>query len=360
MSMWKPLTIGGLTLQNRIAMAPLTRCRAGEKRVPNSLLVEHYVQRASAGLLISEAVAISERAVGFAGTPGVWTDEMVEGWKMVTDAVHSVGGSIFLQLWHMGRASHSSFQPGNALPIAPSALRIENDQIHTAAGKVPYEVPRALETSEIPGVIDEYRTAARNARKAGFDGVEIHGANGYLVDQFLQSTTNHRTDRYGGSVEARSRFMVEVVQAVTEEWPKQRVGIRLSPNGVYNGMGSPDFRQQFDHALGELNKFDLAYVHLMDGLGFGFHKLGDPFTLQDARKLYKGILIGNCGYTQETAEAAISAGHADMIAFGRPFISNPDLVNRFQKGWPLAPMADMATWYAPTKEGYNDFPAYKP
>ncbi len=287
---------------------------------------------------------------------------MVEGWKLTTDAVHKNGGLIFLQLWHMGRASHTCFQPGGKLPVAPSALRIENDHIHTPTGKQPYEVPRALETAEIAGIVQDYAKASALARKAGFDGVEIHGANGYLIDQFLQSKTNCRTDEYGGSLERRTRFLLEVVEAVTAEWPAERVGVRLSPNSGYNDMGSPDFHEQFAYALRQLDRFPLAYVHLMAGPGvaFGFHKLGEPFTLDEARRETRHRIIGNLGYTGETADADIAAGRAELVSFGRPYMSNPDLAERLRNGWPLAPPAAFSVFYAPGPEGYIDFPPYQP
>ena len=285
---------------------------------------------------------------------------MTAGWKGVVDAVHEKGCVIFLQLWHMGRASHSSFHNGKPA-AAPSAIKINEPYIHPPTGKQPHEVPRALETAEIPRVVNDYRQAAQRAKAAGFDGVEIHGANGYLIDTFLQSKTNHRTDQYGGSVENRFRFLKEVVEGVTSVWPAHRVGVRLSPNGSFNDMGSPDYREQFTFAASQLDHFGLAYLHVMDGLAFGFHKLGEPMTLADFREVFHGPLIGNCGYTQEMAEKAIAAGHADMIAFGRPFISNPDLVLRFKNGWPLAAEAPMSDWYLPTgAKGYTDFPAYEP
>jgi N-ethylmaleimide reductase len=280
---------------------------------------------------------------------------LTEGWKLTTEAVHKKGGVIFLQLWHMGRASHSSFH-GGKLAVAPSAIKINGEDIHTPTGKQPHEVPRVLDTAEIPRVVDDYRKAAARAKAAGFDGVEVHGANGYLIDEFLQSKTNHRTDQYGGSVENRYRFLKEVVEAVTSVWPANRVGVRLSPNGAFNDMGSPDFREQFTFVAGQLDHIGLSYLHVLDGLAFGFHKLGEPMTLAEFRKVFHGPLIGNCGYTQETAEKAVAEGHADMIAFGRPYISNPDLVERFKHGWPLAPLAPMPDWYSPTGEkGYTDF-----
>jgi len=318
----------------------------------------YYTQRSSAGLLVTEATGISTQGNGWVDAPGIQTDEMVEGWKTVTSAVHSKGGHIFLQLWHMGRASHSSFNEGK-LPVAPSALAIEGEQTHTYTGKAPYEVPRALETDEIPGIVEDYKKGAINAMAAGFDGVEIHGANGYLVDQFLQAKTNKRTDKYGGSIENQYQFLKEIVEAILTVVPSHKVGLRLSPNGAYNGMGTGEFRELFTYVLEQLNQYNLAYVHLMDGLGFGFHKLGEPFTLADARKVFKGPVIGNVGYTQETAEETIARGDADLIAFGRPFISNPDLVERFANGWPLAEPAPYSDWYTPSPKGYTDFPTYK-
>jgi 2,4-dienoyl-CoA reductase-like NADH-dependent reductase (Old Yellow Enzyme family) len=285
---------------------------------------------------------------------------MTEGWKLTTHAVHKRGGVIFLQLWHMGRASHSSFHAGKPA-VAPSAIKINEGEIHTPTGKQPYEVPRALATDEIPRVVEDYRRAAERAKKAGFDGVELHGANGYLIDEFLQSKTNHRTDAYGGSVENRYRFLKEVVEAVTSVWPAHRVGVHLSPNGSFNDMGSPDFREQFTCVAGQLDQFGLAYLHVVDGLAFGFHNLGEPMTLAEFRKVFHGPLIGNCGYTKETAEKAITSGVADLISFGRPFISNPDLVERFRNGWPLAETAPMSDWYSPTgAKGYTDFPDHAP
>ncbi len=358
-ALFQPFDLHGLKLPNRVALAPMTRARAGVERLPNPLMAEYYAQRATAGLLITEATTISERANGWNQSPGIYTDAMRDGWKQTVDAVHAKGGVIFLQLWHCGRASHSSFHNGE-LPPAPSALKLNGDQIHTPTGKQPYETPRALEVAEIATIVADYRTAARRARQAGFDGVEIHGANGYLIDTFLQSKTNHRTDGYGGSVANRYRFLKEVTEAVLQEWPANRAGVRLSPNGQFNDMGSPDYREQFLHVAGQLNGYGLAYLHLMDGLGFGFHQLGEPMTLSDFRGVFRGPIIGNCGYTHETAEAAVGSGHADLIAFGRPFISNPDLVERFRHGWPLNPDAPMPDWYTSAgAEGYTDFPTHK-
>ena len=268
------------------------------------------------------------------------------------------GGKIFLQLWHCGRASHSTFRADRSLAVAPSAIKLNGEYIHTPTGKQAYETPRALETSEIARVVEDYRRAAERAQQAGFDGVEIHGANGYLVDEFLQSKTNHRTDQYGGSVENRFRFLREIVESLSTVWSPNRIAVRLSPNGAFNDMGSPDFRETFRYAAQELNRYGLAYLHVMDGLGFGFHQLGEPMTLAEIRSLFTGPLMGNCGHDQATAEKFISSGDADLMAFGRPFISNPDLVERFRNDWPLSPPADVAVWYSHDEHGYADFPVY--
>lgn len=349
--------LGDLTLKNRVVLAPMTRARAGKERLANALMAEYYSQRNSAGLLISEATTICAQANGWNESPGIYTQAMCDAWKQVTQAVHAKGTPIFLQLWHMGRASHSSFHKGE-LPVAPSAIKISTDEkIHTPIGKQDYEVPRALSTEEIPSVIQDYRQAALYAKEAGFDGVEIHAANGYLIDQFLQSRTNTRVDQYGGSIEKRYRFLAEVTEAVCSVWPSSRVGVRLAPNGCFNDMGSPDFREQFLYVAKQLNAFNLAYLHVMDGLAFGFHELGEPMTLTEFREVYDGVLMGNCGYTQETADNAIAKGEADLIAFGRPFISNPDLVERFAQNAPLNEMAAMEHWYLPTgAKGYTDYP----
>ena len=353
-----PFDLRGLLLKNRVVLAPLTRSRAGEMRLPNALMAEYYVQRAAAGLIITEATVVSKQGIGWLNSPGIYTDEQAEAWKKVVDAVHARSTPIFLQLWHCGRASHSSFHDPRELPVAPSAIKIEGEFIHTPLGKEPYETPRALETDEIPTIIEDYRRAAERAESAGFDGVEIHAANGYLIDQFLQSKTNQRTDRYGGTLENRYRFLDEIVRAVLTVLPPGRVGVHLAPNGSFNGMGSPDFRETFPYVAKCLDLFGLAYLHVVDGLAFGFHELGPPMHSEEFRKVFAGPLMANCGYTQETAEAAIQRGHADLISFGRPFISNPDLVERFTHGWPLNPPADMQVWYSFDEAGYTDFPRY--
>jgi len=339
-------------------MAPLTRSRAGEARMPNALMAEYYTQRASAGLIITEATVISTQAIGWLNTPGIYSDEQGEAWKQVVTAVHAHETPIFMQLWHSGRASHSSFHENNQLPVAASAIKINGEGIHTPLGKQPHETPRALETDEISLVVEDFRKAAERAKMAGFDGVEIHGANGYLIDTFLQTKTNHRTDSYGGPVENRYRFLKEIIEAIITVFPANRVGVRLSPNGVYNDMGSPSYREDFLYIAGQLNAYGLAYLHLVDGLAFGFHELGTPMMIGEFRDVFAGPLVGSCGYTQEQAETALSSKVADLIAFGRDFISTPDLVERFTNGWPLNPPAEVGVWYSFGSEGYIDFPTY--
>ena len=353
------IDLHNLPLRNRVVMAPLTRARAGRERVPNDLMVEYYTQRASAGLIIAEATTISEQGFGWVDSPGIYNDAQVAGWKKVTTALRGTGTPFFLQLWHCGRASHSSFHGGKPA-VSASAIKLNGDYIHTPVGRQPYETPRALETAEVADVVQDYRRAAERARDAGFDGVEIHAANGYLINQFLDSKTNHRTDCYGGSLENRYRFLQQIVEAILTVWPPNRVGVRLSPNGNFNDMGAPDFRETFTFAARQLDAFGLAYLHVVDGLAFGFHEQGKAMTLPEFRSVFSGPLMGNCGYTQESAEAAIASGHADLIAFGRPYLSNPDLVERFANGWELNPHAEMQVWSAPTAEGYTDFPFHQP
>ena len=350
-----PFDLRGLPLRNRVVMAPLTRARAGRERVPNDLMVEYYTQRASAGLIIAEATTISEQGFGWVDSPGIYNDAQVAGWTKITTELRARGTPFFLQLWHCGRASHSSFHGGQPA-VSASAIKINGDTIHTPIGKLPYETPRALETAEVAAVVEDYRQAAERAKAAGFDGVEIHAANGYLINQFLDSKTNHRTDQYGGSVENRTRFLQEIVEAILTVWPANRVIVRLSPNGNFNDMGAPDFRETFTYVATQLNAYGLACLHVVDGLAFGFHEQGQPMTLPEFRAVFSGPLMGNCGYTQETAEAAIASDQADLIAFGRPYLSNPDLVERFTHSWDLNPPADMKSWSAPTAEGYTDFP----
>lgn len=356
--LYQPFQLHALKLANRVALAPMTRARAGTERIPNQLMAEYYAQRSGAGLIISEATTVSAQANGWNESPGIYTQAMVEGWKLVTEAIHQAGSKVFLQLWHCGRASHPSFHNGEK-HVAPSAIKINAEYIYTPKGKEPHETPRALETDEISGVVEDYRRAALCAKEAGFDGVEIHSANGYLLDTFMQSKTNLREDAYGGSIENRCRLLGEVVSAIKSEWDSHRIGVRFSPNGVFNDMGSPDYREQFTYAAKQLDQHNLAYLHVMDGLAFGFHELGDPMTLAEFRKVFSGPLIGNCGYDKTSAESAVDENHADMIAIGRPYISNPDLVARYQNDWPLAPEAEVSDWYMPAgAKGYTDFPAY--
>jgi N-ethylmaleimide reductase len=357
-NLFEPLSKGNLHTKNRIALAPMTRGRAGRERIPNELMAEYYYQRSGAGLLITEATSISRQGIGWIDSPGIFSDEMVEGWRKVTDRVKPTGTPFFLQLWHCGRASHSDFHNGD-LPVSASAVKLNGDQILTPLGKKPYETPRPLSVDEIKATVNDYRRAAMNAKAAGFSGVEVHGANGYLINQFLDSKTNLREDQYGGSLENKFRFFKEVLEAVLEIWSPEQVGARISPNGVFNDMGSEDFRETFLYTAEELNKLKLGYLHIMDGLAFGFHEKGEPMTLVEFRPIFKGIIIGNCGYTKEAAEERIAEGNADLIAFGRPFITNPDLPERFRNNWPVNPAEDMSLWYTPGPEGYTDYEPYQ-
>ncbi|MEW9797121.1 alkene reductase [Alteromonas sp. CYL-A6] len=356
--LFTPLKWAGFTLKNRMVLAPLTRGRAGPTRVPNKIMGDYYVQRAGGGLLIAEATAISEEGNGWVNSPGIYTDEMVEGWQSVTRRVHDAGSRIILQLWHTGRASHSDFHDGE-LPLSASAVKINGDEIHTPKGKKPYEVPKAMTKEDIARTVQDYKQAAINAKAAGFDGIEVHAANGYLINQFLDGRSNQRDDEYGGSIENRYRFLGEVMDAVLSVWPAEQVGVRLSPNGVFNDMGADDYRELFSYVAGQLNALNIGYLHVMDGLAFGFHDRGEPMTLSDFRALFNGVIIGNCGYTQEDAETRLADGDADLIAFGRPWITNPDLPTRFEKGYPLAAFDDPSTWYGGGAEGYSDFPTYE-
>jgi len=358
-AMFDSYSIGKLKVKNRIVLAPLTRGRAGEERIPNALMAQYYHQRTGAGLIITEATVVSAHGNGWIHSPGIYTPQMVEGWKIVTSKVAETKTPIFLQLWHCGRASHSDFHNG-ALPVSASAIKIENgDEIHTPFGKKSYETPRPLTLDEIKLTVDDYRKAARNAKEAGFSGVEIHGANGYLINQFLESKTNIRKDEYGGSVENRFRFFKEVIEAVLEVWEPEYIGARISPNGIFNDMGSEDYRETSLYAAKEFNRLRLGYMHVVDGVAEGFHEKGEPMTLADFRPVFKGTIIGNSGYTRESAEERISSKDADMIAFGRAFITNPDLPERFQKNLPLTPFEDMSDWYSRGAKGYVDYSNYK-
>jgi N-ethylmaleimide reductase len=350
-----PVTIGNLKLPNRIIMAPLTRRRAGEGNIPTSLMPTYYEQRASAGLIISEATPISLQAIGYNNLPGIFTNPQVEAWKKVTSAVHKKGGRIFMQLWHVGRVSHSFFQPGHVLPVAPSAISA-GDVITTPGGSVKMEVPRALETNEISGIIEDYRKAAVNAQEAGFDGVEVHGANAYLIDQFLHQSSNHRSDEYGGSIENRVRFALEVVSVVCSVWGSQRVGIRLSPSNIRYGMDDPEPAALFGYLIEQLNFFNLAYLHLVEPmLPLDNHPQMIREVARHFRPLWKGPLITAGNYDYEKGQAAIRDGIADMVAYGRFFISNPDLPERFAKQLPLNKL-DTDTFYYGGEKGYIDYP----
>ena len=355
-SLFQPLKLGSITLQNRIVMAPLTRGRAGAQRVPNDLMVEYYIQRISAGLIITEATQISEQAIGWAGTPGIHTTEQVKGWQKITDAVHKEGGQIFLQLWHTGRASHPDYQPNGATPISASAVK-QAGEIHVPTGKKPYVTPRPLEIEEIPGIIQQYVDATKRAQEAGFDGVEIHAANGYLIDQFLRDCTNKRTDAYGGSIENRIRFMLEVTEAVVKVWSADKVGIRLSPTNPFNDMRDSDPVALFTHASEALNQFNLAYLHVLEALPG--HMLANEIGERVAphmRRAFKGVFMINGGYDAFTGAAAIDSDETDLVAYGVPFIANPDLPERFRHSAPLNE-ADPSTFYTQGAKGYTDYPA---
>jgi N-ethylmaleimide reductase len=348
-------------------MAPLTRMRAErESFAPRALNAEYYRQRATpGGLLIAEASPVMATGRGNPATPGIYSERQIKGWRDVVDTVHGKGGLIFLQLWHVGRVSHSSFQPSGALPVAPSAVPIAGSGMMamTADGRVvPYETPRALETDEVAAVVDAFREAAGNALAAGFDGVEIHGANGYLIEQFLQSHTNLRTDQYGGSIANRARFLMEITQAAINVWGANRVGVRLSPYGVANGSGEADPMPLYSHVIKALDQLGLAYLHFIEPRSSGAGRAevnhqNVPSAMVLFRPIWRGVLISAGGFTGETAEAAIAAGHADAIAFGRIFISNPDLPRRLQHGFPLTPY-NRATFYGGEEAGYTDYPVY--
>ena len=347
-TLFDPLAVGALSLKNRVIMAPLTRSRAvGEGRVPNALMAEYYAQRATAGLIISEATAVTPQGVGYDNTPGIWSDAQVEGWKLVTQAVHAKGGKIVLQLWHVGRISDPDFLDGQA-PVAPSAIAARGN-VSLLRPARPYPVPRALEIAEIAGVVEAYRTGAENAKKAGFDGVEIHGANGYLLDQFLQDSTNRRDDAYGGSIENRARLMLEVTDAVISVWGAERVGMHLAPRRDAHDMGDSAPAETFGYVARELGKRKLAFIAAREAVGED--SLG-PLLKRE----FGGVYIANEKFSLEGAQAALAEGRADAIAWGKDFIANPDLVQRLQLGAPLNAQRP-ELFYAPTAEGYTDYPA---
>jgi N-ethylmaleimide reductase len=351
---FSPLRLGPLQLPNRIVMAPMTRNRAGRGNAPGPLNATYYAQRASAGLIISEATQISPQGLGYPGTPGIHSPEQVAGWKGVSDAVHAAGGRMFLQLWHVGRISHPSLQPDGALPVAPSAIAPAG-QAMTADGMKPFVTPRALETSEIAGLVEDYRHGARNARAAGFDGVELHGANGYLIDQFLRDGANRRTDRYGGDALNRTRFLIEITEAVVGEWGAERVGVRLSPTNPFNDMRDSNPAATFATAVGELNRFGLAYLHVVEPAAGDPVPNGEIPDIRFFRKLWRGALIGNKGYDLARANAVIRDGCADLVSFAVLFLANPDLPIRFRRGGPFN-SPDRKTFYGGAAAGYTDYP----
>ena len=364
--LFSPITIGQLQLTHRVAMAPLTRSRAAQPgNVPNAMNVEYYRQRASAALIITEATQISQQGQGYAWTPGIYTAEQIEGWRAVADAVHAEGGRIFLQLWHVGRVSHPSFQPGGALPVAPSALPVPGKTFIVDAdgngvwGDIP--TPQALTLEGIAAIVHDYRLAARNAMEAGMDGVEIHAGNGYLLDQFINSESNHRTDAYGGSIENRARLLLEVVDAVTAEIGAERVGVRLTPMGRFMGMGDATPEATFAYIARRLNDESLAYLHLVEPAMVGTVKdeAADPrwdAIMRRMRAEFHGVLMLAGGYDGASAERAIADGRADIVAFGRPFIANPDLPRRLKTSAALN-TPDPATFFGGTAVGYTDYPA---
>jgi N-ethylmaleimide reductase len=353
--LFKPLQLGSMTLPNRIAMAPLTRSRADAKTLaPRQMNADYYAQRASAGLIVAEATQIMPEGQGYAWTPGIYSEAQIEGWRLVTDAVHAKGGHIVLQLWHVGRISHRDLQPGGKLPVAPSAVRPDG-QAFTETGFKPLETPRALELEEIPAIVAQYGKAARNAIDAGFDGVEVHGANGYLLDQFMRDKTNLRTDAYGGSIENRSRFLLEATEAAARAIGRERVGVRLSPVSPANDCADSNPEPLFTYAVEKLSEMGIAFLHVIEGATQGPREPDGAFDLAVLRRAFKGVYIGNNGYDPALAAARVASGEIDMAAFGRPFIANPDLVERIRIGAPLA-QPDKSTFYGGDERGYLDYP----
>ncbi|MGM0450197.1 MAG: alkene reductase [Pseudomonadota bacterium] len=358
-ALFKPCTLGDLELPNRIIMAPLTRARASQPGdIPSDMNARYYAQRASAGLIISEATQVSQQGQGYAYTPGIYTPEQVAGWRKVTDAVHAAGGRMHAQLWHVGRISHPELQPNGELPVAPSAIQPEGSQVFISAdsGMVDIPTPRALEADELPGIAGQFRQGAENAREAGFDGVEIHAANGYLLDQFIKSGSNHRTDDYGGTVENRLRFPMMVVEAVKQVWPASRIGIRVSPTGSFNSMFDRDPHSTFRALARKVQEAGLAYIEVVEDSFQGNHENGRPESVIDAiREEFTGTYIGNGAYSRNEAIERINAGRCDLASFGRPIIANPDLVERFKRDAPLNEW-DHTTFYGGDERGYTDYP----
>lgn len=357
--LFQPVRLGPYQLANRIVMAPLTRSRASEDGVPTPLMARYYAQRATAGLIIAEGTNVSPQGRGYALTPGLFHAAQIDGWRHVTDAVHAAGGLIFPQLWHVGRVSHPSLQPGGALPVAPSAIR-PNATSFTAAGFEPCVTPRALRVEELAGIVEQYRTAARNALAAGFDGVEIHAANGYLLEQFLRDSTNHRTDAYGGSRANRARLLIEVTEAVAEICGGDSVGIRLSPLSPVNGAAlDSDPAATYGHLVEQLNGVGLAYIHVIEGATQGPREVPGGFDLQQLRRSFNGLYMANNGYDLSLALEARHRHLADLVSFGRLYIANPDLVERLRLGAALN-NPDPATFFGGGAAGYTDYPIMKP
>ncbi|WP_287129936.1 alkene reductase [Candidatus Cyanaurora vandensis] len=355
--LFAPIQLGPYTLPNRIIMAPLTRNRAGAGNVPGPLNATYYEQRASAGLLITEASQVSPQGLGYPATPGIYAPEQVAGWRLVTEAVHRQGGRIFLQLWHVGRISHPSLQPDGALPVAPSAIAPQG-QAMTYQGMQPFVTPRALELDEMPAMVEQYRWGAANALAAGFDGVEVHGANGYLLDQFLRDGANHRTDSYGGPVENRARLLLEVTEAVVGVWGADRVGVRLSPSSTFNDMQDSNPQATFGYAVDQLNRFGLAYLHLLEPSESDLRHGGTAIPTAYFRPIFKGLLMVNWDYDLAKGNAVLAQGNADLVSYGKLFIANPDLPVRFQTQAPLN-TPDETTFYGGGAAGYTDYPTLK-
>lgn len=349
--LFKNIFMGDMNIANRIWMAPLTRCRAGLEHIPNALMATHYAQRASGGLLIAEATMAMEGNSAFWQEPGIYSNEQIAGWKLVTDAVHEKGGKIFLQIWHGGRSCHSELNNGKQ-PVAPSAIAIDGE-VHTPKGKLPYEMPRELNDKEIPDIIAGFKKAAENAKAAGFDGVEVHGANGYLLDQFLRDGSNKRTGKYGGTIENRARLLLEVLEAVCDIWDSKHVGLRISPLNSFNSMIDSDPVGITAWLAKRLNDFNLGYLHVMRS---DFLQMQEGDVMTAARENFNGILVGNMGYTADEAAEAINNDKLDAVAFGTPFLANPDLPARFKVGAPLN-TPDMDTFYTQSAEGYTDYPS---
>ncbi len=364
-TLFDPIRVGPHTARNRVFMAPLTRSRSEENENPTAMVAEYYAQRASSGLLISEASPISPQGRGYPFTPGLFTPAQVEGWKQVTAAVHAKGGLIYAQLWHVGRISHPDFQPGGVLPVAPSAIN-PGGESRMPTGMKPRVTPRALDIGEIPGIMEDYRRAATNAMAAGFDGVELHGANGYLPDQFLRDSTNHRTDRYGGSIENRSRFMLEAAQVCIDVWGAPRVGVRLNPSIITPGMTDSTPHETFGHVVRELGKRRVGYLHIMERVSYDATPPSDEGNINVGyfRPMYDGVLIANSGFTLDKAKRYLSEGWADAVAFGRLFLANPDLPERLRRQAAGEPVTfnepDRSTFYTQGAKGYTDYPFLTP